>query len=86
MKWNINDYTKYIEAGTPVNNEVIELILNTCQLEHIGLLNLPNLKKIYCTNNRLSNVDCLNNLYNLEELYCDYNRIESLENLTVKQL
>ena len=61
MQWDINDYTKYIEAYSPINNEVTELILNTCRLEHIGQLNLPNLKKIDCTNNKLSNLDSLNN-------------------------
>lgn len=86
MKWDINDYTKYIETRSPINNEVTELILNTCRLEHIGQLNLPNLKKIYCTNNRLSNLDSLNNLYNLEELDCSYNRIETLENLNLPNL
>ena len=63
-----------------------ELILNTCCLEKIGELNLPNLKKLECVNNRLLNLDSLNNLYNLEELLCDYNRIETLENLNLPKL
>ena len=86
MKWDINDYTKYIETGSPINNDVTELILNTCRLEHIGQLNLPNLKKINCSNNRLLNLDSLNNLYNLEEIDCSYNRIETLENLNLPNL
>lgn len=86
MKWGINDYTKYIETGSPINNDVTELILNTCCLEKIGELNLPNLKKLECVNNRLLNLDSLNNLYNLEELLCDYNRIETLENLNLPKL
>jgi Leucine-rich repeat (LRR) protein len=86
MKWNIDDYTKYIQAGSPVNNEVTELILKTCRLEHIGQLNLPNLKKINCSNNNINNLNSLDNLYNLEELDCSYNRIETLENLNLPNL
>ena len=78
MRWNKNDYNKWISEGNPINTTVTELQISFNNLTTIiPVNNLPNLQKLDCSSNRIVDIQGLQ-LPNLQELDCFQNQITNL--------
>lgn len=79
MKWNYNDYNQWIVLGKCVNTEVTELNISSSNIDSLNpLMNLPNLEKIECQNNKLKTLSGIENLANLKYLDCSCNQLIDL--------
>jgi hypothetical protein len=86
MKWSIIEYKKWIKNGAVLNNTVMILNITSSNITSlIEVNNLPRLKILHCSDNRIVDIECLN-LPLLEELYCGNNRITDIECLSLPSL
>ena len=86
MKWNFNDYKKWVTSGCPINTLVTHLDIAVKQLLNIDKINnLPNLQILNCIYNKIINIQGLQ-LPNLQELYCSFNQIIDIQGLQLSNL
>jgi hypothetical protein len=86
MKWNYEDYIKWLENGHIINENVLELDISNHDIQNIDYINnLPMLKVLHCCNNKLTHLDNIC-LPSLQELRCSSNQITQIDNLCIPML
>ena len=86
MHWKKKEYDNWILSGRPVNKNVTHLGISFTNIKGpIQLNNLPNLQKLNCSYNQITNIQELQ-LPNLQELYCYHNKITEIQELQLPNL
>ena len=86
MKWNYEDYIKWLDDGHIINENVLELDISNHNIQNIDYINnLPMLQKLDCHYNKITQLDNLN-LPMLQILICCVNQITQLDNLCIPRL
>ena len=86
MKWNYEDYIKWLENGHIINENVLELDIYNHHIRNVDYINnLPMLQTLNCNGNQITQLDNIN-LPMLQTLNCSYNKITQLDNLNLPML
>jgi hypothetical protein len=81
MKWNYSEYKLWIDAGSPINLDVIQLHICDTNIANIDTINnLPMLRELNCSENQILNVAHIN-LPTLISFNCASNLISDIENV-----
>ena len=86
MKWNYEDYIKWLKNGHIINENVLELDISNHYIQNIDYINnLPMLQTLNFNGNQITQLNHIN-LPMLQTLNCDRNKITQLDNLNLPML
>ena len=86
MKWNYEDYMKWLDDGHIINKNVLELDISNHDIQNIDYINnLPMLQTLDCSSNQITHLDNIN-LPMLQTLDCSANQLTQLDNLNIPML